>query len=607
MKVKIISALLLFVVIVFATPKTISFQGKLLEGGVLVDGTRNIHFYLYDVETGGSSIWDENHIGVTVADGLFNVELGGATSFESEGLDFSDQYWLTFSVSGGAEISPRYKLNAAPYAITDGDWTISGSDMYSAVSGNVGIGTTSPTGKLHIESASANAIEIDSPVSDGLNIRNVGDDGIEIDSAYYYGLWVKHSGSYGVYIQSPHSDGIRITYPDGDGIDVWGAERGINIISPDTGIVVSNSVSHGISVNSAGTNGLQVYEPGNDGVHIVNPENDGVSITIPDVDGVDVAGGVRGMYIHPPLGTGSPDTGIVIRAPGTHGMYIDSPLEYGMYIDSPGSYGLFIDSPLDDGINIAWPTGDGIEIRGGGDTEYGIVIHDNFGVGDPDRGILIEDVADCGILINSPGTHGMVINNADSHGVQIGHPEHSGIEVLYAGYAGAFIQYPTYKGVVVLYPGVDCYGCTSSRYRRFRVNSECEVFGRSYNQYIVDEEGLGIATPVSATTERWLVHIGESQLSDGECRVDLPQDFLEGVTITKDFPMQVFVTPYGDLGRYTIERHTTYFIVRQIEGDPNASFAYKVHAKVRGGENDAILHVDLKAEQEEEERLMGGN
>jgi len=126
MKVKIISALLLFVVIVFATPKTISFQGKLLEGGVLVDGTRNIHFYLYDVETGGSSIWDENHIGVTVADGLFNVELGGATSFESEGLDFSDQYWLTFSVSGGAEISPRYKLNAAPYAITDGDWVIDG-------------------------------------------------------------------------------------------------------------------------------------------------------------------------------------------------------------------------------------------------------------------------------------------------------------------------------------------------------------------------------------------------------------------------------------------------------------------------------------------------
>ena len=34
----------------------------------------------------------------------------------------------------------------------DSDWTISGSDMYSAVSGNVGIGTTNPdTFKLQVE------------------------------------------------------------------------------------------------------------------------------------------------------------------------------------------------------------------------------------------------------------------------------------------------------------------------------------------------------------------------------------------------------------------------------------------------------------------------
>jgi len=32
----------------------------------------------------------------------------------------------------------------------DSDWTISGSDMYAAVSGNVGIGTSSPARKLHI-------------------------------------------------------------------------------------------------------------------------------------------------------------------------------------------------------------------------------------------------------------------------------------------------------------------------------------------------------------------------------------------------------------------------------------------------------------------------
>ncbi|MCK7529106.1 MAG: hypothetical protein MZV64_71885 [Ignavibacteriales bacterium] len=32
----------------------------------------------------------------------------------------------------------------------DGDWTISGSNIYSSVFGNVGIGTTGPTQKLHV-------------------------------------------------------------------------------------------------------------------------------------------------------------------------------------------------------------------------------------------------------------------------------------------------------------------------------------------------------------------------------------------------------------------------------------------------------------------------
>lgn len=33
---------------------------------------------------------------------------------------------------------------------SDGDWTISGTDVYSTVTGNVGIGTTTPNAKLHV-------------------------------------------------------------------------------------------------------------------------------------------------------------------------------------------------------------------------------------------------------------------------------------------------------------------------------------------------------------------------------------------------------------------------------------------------------------------------
>jgi len=42
-----------------------------------------------------------------------------------------------------------------PTSISDGDWTVSGNNQYSAVSGNVGIGTSNPTRKLHVLGASA--------------------------------------------------------------------------------------------------------------------------------------------------------------------------------------------------------------------------------------------------------------------------------------------------------------------------------------------------------------------------------------------------------------------------------------------------------------------
>jgi hypothetical protein len=69
--------------------------------------------------------------------------------------------------------SPAYELdvlgsvNASTYygdgsnltgisGTADADWTISGSDMYSAVSGDVGIGTSSPIGKLHVVGSNGN-------------------------------------------------------------------------------------------------------------------------------------------------------------------------------------------------------------------------------------------------------------------------------------------------------------------------------------------------------------------------------------------------------------------------------------------------------------------
>ena len=76
--------------------------------------------------------------------GTFKVNNGSTTTFSVDGS------------SGQAKVgSIRFADNtvqttAATVGGPDGDWTVAGNNVYSAVSGNVGIGTTSPGSRLHV-------------------------------------------------------------------------------------------------------------------------------------------------------------------------------------------------------------------------------------------------------------------------------------------------------------------------------------------------------------------------------------------------------------------------------------------------------------------------
>lgn len=96
------------------------FQGRLTnpDGTVVADGSYDIVFKLYTVDTGGSAVWTESHTGandVSTVDGIFNVDLGSLTALS--GVDFNqDEYWLGVEVETDGEMSPRIRLGAAPYA-----------------------------------------------------------------------------------------------------------------------------------------------------------------------------------------------------------------------------------------------------------------------------------------------------------------------------------------------------------------------------------------------------------------------------------------------------------------------------------------------------------
>ena len=95
-------------------PKTISYQGYLTDASQNpISGDQPLTMAIYDVETGGTAVWQEVQV-VPVVDGIFNVIIGSSVPLN---LAFDDQYWLGIKVGAQSELEPRIKLTASPYSL----------------------------------------------------------------------------------------------------------------------------------------------------------------------------------------------------------------------------------------------------------------------------------------------------------------------------------------------------------------------------------------------------------------------------------------------------------------------------------------------------------
>ncbi len=90
-------------------PQTISFQGKLLESGAPVTGTRNFTF------TFTGTAWTETHNNVSVTNGLYSVILGSLTPIPISVFNDNTTATLTISVNGTL-LSPNVTISSAGYA-----------------------------------------------------------------------------------------------------------------------------------------------------------------------------------------------------------------------------------------------------------------------------------------------------------------------------------------------------------------------------------------------------------------------------------------------------------------------------------------------------------
>jgi len=221
-------------------PKTISYQGVLRDGGMALvpDGVYEMTFRLYDLEIGGTPLWTEID-SVDVLRGVFNVVLGKKTALD---LPFEEAYWLSVEVEGGGELDPRVELTASPYAfhaamadsliggpLSDGDWTISGNDVYSAVTGNVGVGTSTPDWKLTIHDPGATNLSLSTGGGAYAALRL---------QSFVPGEWFTIDGNWGgLRLSSPQDIfmfpgvGRRVDIRDGDLVVVDGS-LGVGIQTP---------------------------------------------------------------------------------------------------------------------------------------------------------------------------------------------------------------------------------------------------------------------------------------------------------------------------------------------------------------------------------------
>jgi len=152
----------LFAAITFAqAPNILSYQAVIRNptGTLVANQTVGMRISILQGSSTGASQYEETQTPTTNANGLVTLLIGGGNVLSGSMATINwggDAFWIktetdpaggnNYTITGTSQLlSVPYALNAA-----NGNWTISGNNIFNSNSGNVGIGTSSPSNKLEL-------------------------------------------------------------------------------------------------------------------------------------------------------------------------------------------------------------------------------------------------------------------------------------------------------------------------------------------------------------------------------------------------------------------------------------------------------------------------
>lgn len=153
-------------------PRTIGYEGYLLQNGAPASGSYDITFRIYDALTGGNLLWDETYASggdgpqITVTNGFFSAQLGTYDTTLAN-LAFDEAYFVELVVNS-TTLSPRQSVGSVAYANIAYGLEARTSDPATGKEGQVYYNTTSDVIRVYDGSSW-------SDVSGGSGISSIGD------------------------------------------------------------------------------------------------------------------------------------------------------------------------------------------------------------------------------------------------------------------------------------------------------------------------------------------------------------------------------------------------------------------------------------------------